>query len=199
MNRKYICKLFVSLLILTSVPAYAGISENIKNAISHAYVAAEQHRGLETAQEPIDAGKLRDYVVLAQGGIAAEKARWYVTNQEYDYRPVVLDIKNNKIKTRRGKIYTFLDAGEVMILAGVKYSGNTVYLRLLSAEVYENNIKEKHPSRVGVLVGLKFPNNLLNSENAEPVLTKLNELLPSFRNLALANSYAKSLKTKVKN
>jgi hypothetical protein len=92
---------------------------------------------------------------------------------------VVIDVKSGKMKTRRGKVYTRLNAGLVMIVAGVKFSGNTVYLKLLSSQVYDkHHHSEKRPSRVGVMLGFKFPDAMLG--NTDLVLNEIGKWVQAF-------------------
>lgn len=175
-----------------SVPAQAGMKPSLRAAVDGHFAPAQPHRGLETAQEPIDAAKVHTYVTLAHGAIAAAKAEWFVTNQAYEYRPVLIDVAKGTITTRRGKVYTYLDRGVVMMVTATEYSGNTIYLKLLSADVHRS-MKEKHPSRVGVMLGFKFPAAQLSDSNANAVIAEIQKWVRPFRDYRAAAEFSAQL------
>lgn len=176
-------------------PAWAKVSDPVRKAVAAEYLAAVEHPGLHSAQEPLEPGHLRGFVTLIQGGIPAAKADWFVTNQDYEYRPVVVDVATNTLRSRRGKIYTFLDTGQVMLIAGLQYSGNTVYLQLLSVEPFTPTAREeRHPSRVGVMLGFKLPKAMLAGDGAE-VLQALQAWVRPFPDRAGAEAFAATLRS----
>lgn len=182
-------------MVCCVVPAVAAVSGEIRQAVRAVYAPAVAHRGLETAQDPVDPNKIRTFVVLAQGGIAAAKAEWYVQNQDYDFRPVVMDLATGGVKTRRGKVYTYLERGQVMLLVDTLFSGNTVYFKLLSADVYTPPVRpEPHPSRVGTLLGLKFPRRMLRGADPRTVLDQIESWLRPFSDRTAADVFATALK-----
>lgn len=173
--------------------AHAKFSASIRDAVQSAYTPAEQHRGLQTAAEPLEWSKVHTFVVLEHAGIPADKAFWFVTNQEYQYRGVAVDLATSRMTTRRGSIYTYLDRGLVMFVSGVNFSGKTVYLRLLSADVYHpKEHAERYPSRVGVT--LEFPlTPEMRSGDAAPVLAALAAWVQPFPDRASAERDAGGL------
>ena len=117
--------------------------------------------------------------------------------REYDYRGVTVHMADDgRITTRRGKPYTYLQRGDVMAVAGVKFFHNTIYLRLLSANVYipENKRKEKRYSRVTVMLGFKFSKKDLESGGAKKILAAIEEWVKPFMNESDAKAYAAGLK-----
>ncbi|MBI4239031.1 MAG: hypothetical protein HY696_11550 [Deltaproteobacteria bacterium] len=189
--------LIVALLasLLCSPLAFAKFSPDLSTAIENQYTPAVAHKGLLSAQQPLEAAKLRGFVVLLQGGIPAEKAYWYVTNQDYEYRPMVVDVATGRMKTRRGTVFTYLDRGQVMLIAGVSYVGNTVYLKLLSPEVYRPTAKnERHPSRVATMLGVKFPAAQLKAGDAPSLLATLEQWAKPFPDRATAEAFATQLR-----
>lgn len=179
---------------LSSV-AWAKLPEALRTAVTAEYRPAVDHPGLHSAQEPLEPGQLRGFVTLVQGGIPAAKAEWFVTNQDYDYRPVVVDLATNTLKSRRGKIYTFLDTAQVLLIADTLYSGNTVYLKLLSAEPFQPLVRtERHPSRVGVMLGFKVPRSM-TSDDGTAALQALQAWVRPFPDRAGAEAFAVTLRS----
>lgn len=183
--------------LLLVMPAQAKFPPKIKEAVYDTYPPAEPQRALETAYEQPDPSKMRGFVVLEQGGIPAEQARFFISWQEYDYRGVVIHLdKDDKMTTRRGAPYTYLKRGDVMAVAGIKYFYRTVYLKLLSSDVYipENKRKEKRHSRVTVMLGFRFPKKIMKEDNAKEVISTIEKWLRPFPNVEEAKAYAKKIK-----
>lgn len=177
-------------------PAHAKIPPKIMAAVVGTYPPAEDHPGLQSAHEEPIAGKLHGYVVVEQGGIPAERARFLISWEQYDYRGAVVDLrKGGLVETRRGEIYTYLQRGDVMAVAGIKEFAGTIYLKLLSADVYtpENRRSEKRHSRVTVMLGFRLPKEVLAGDDAEWVLGKMKEWLKPFQDVDAAKAYAAKL------
>ena len=186
--------------LLLVMPAQAKFPPKIKEAVFDAYPPAEPHRALETAYEQPDPSKMKGFVVLEQGGIPAEQARFFISWQEYDYRGVVIHLeKDDKMTTRRGAPYTYLKRGDVMAVAGIKYFHRTVYLKLLSSDIYmpETKRKEKRHSRVTVMLGFRFPKKIMKEDNAKEVISAIEKWLRPFPNVKEAKAYAKEIKGEV--
>jgi hypothetical protein len=101
-------------------------------AIQETYAPAIWNEGLETAYVSPDPAKFRNFVVVMAGGMAAERARRFITWAEYDYRGVTIDVAKETMKNRRGGTYTYLQAGDVMAVAKLDKMGNTVYVSYTS-------------------------------------------------------------------
>lgn len=173
----------------------AGISENIVNSVETAYPPAIHHYGLDSAHDKVDSEKLRGFVVIEKNGLPAERARYFISWEDYDYRGVVVHLdKKDKITTRRSDIYTNLQRGDVMAVAGVKFFNTTIYLKLISADVYipADKADQKHHSRVTLMLGLKFPKSILD-EGSDAVLKKMTEWARPFSNLNDAKEYARKI------
>jgi hypothetical protein len=184
------------LLVGVLVPqvGVAGISKPARQVIESHFEPAKEHPGLRHAQEYLRSGNLRSFVTLEQGGIPAAKAEYFIANTDYDYRPVVIDVANGQFTMRRGKTYTYLDRGQVMIIAGVRYSGRTVYLELLSPSVHEKHqIQEKNPSRVSVLLGFKLPADLVKRGDGAAMVEHMQRWVKPFRSLQAAMAYAQHI------
>lgn len=169
----------------------------IDEAVLKAYTPAIWHHGLETAYEQPDPSKLRSFVVVEKGGIPVERARFYITWGEYDYRGAVVHVgKGSSISTRRGSPYAYLQRGDVMAVAGIKYFNRTVYLKLISADVYvpERRRYDKRHSRVTVMLGFDFPKETIKDDDADAVLATLSAWIKPFPNLIDAEAYAAGIR-----
>ncbi|MFH1829662.1 MAG: hypothetical protein ABH871_02645 [Pseudomonadota bacterium] len=165
----------------------------IDDTVFNAYTPAIMHYGLISAYENPDPSKLRNFVVLENGGIPAERARFFITWSDYDYRGVVIHLdKEDKITTRRGKPYAYLKRGDVMAVVDYKRFNNTIYLKLLSADVYvpENRKNDKRHARVSVMLGFKFPKDVFKNDDADAVIAKMEEWIKPFPDLQQAMAYA---------
>jgi hypothetical protein len=169
----------------------------IDDAVYKAYTPAVMHYGLKSAYENPDPEKLRSFVVLERGGIPAERARFFVTWSDYDYRGVVIHLndKDEKITTRRGKPYTYLKRGDVMAVVDYKRFNTTVYLKLLSADVYipENKKNDKRHARVSVMLGFKFPRGIIKRDDSDAVLAAMAQWLKPFPDVQQAKAYARGI------
>jgi hypothetical protein len=184
--------LFVMALSATAHAMPSGIDE----AVLKEYTPAIWHHGLETAYEQPDPSKLHSFVVVERGGIPVERARFYITWGEYDYRGAVVHVgKGQSITSRRGSPYAYLQRGDVMAVAGIKYFNRTVYLKLISADVYipEKRKFDKRHSRVTVMLGFDFPKDVIGKDDAEGVIATLNAWIKPFPNLPAAQAYASGL------
>lgn len=185
-----------ALILMSGGFAFAKTPQRILAAVIEAYPPAQDHRGLQSAYEQPEKDKMRGYGVMEQGGIPAERARFYITWSDYDYRGVVLHLgEADKMTTRRGNPYTYLNRGDVMAVTGIKNFNDTIYLNLLSKDVYvpENRTMEKHHSRVTVMLGFKFPKEVLERDDPAEVLAVMSQWVKPFRDLSSAATYAKGI------
>lgn len=194
-------KLFHSALMVVVFTLAAGQAWAMPPAINEAvlkdYTPAIWHRGLETAYEGVDVSKLKKFVVIEQGGVPAERARHFITWSDYDYRGSVIHVDDgDRISTRRGRPYTYLQRGDIMAVAGIKYYRTTVYLKLISADVYvpRNRQLDKRHSRVTVMLGFKFPGDVIKGDDAKAVMAEIGSWLRPFSNLEEAKAYASGLR-----
>lgn len=181
----------IALGLMLPASLHAKVAQSVRDQIATRFPPAIAHRGLESAQAPIEPQKLRGFVVLERDGLPAEKAYWFITNQDYEYRPAIID--GEMLTTRRGSTYTYLKRGQVMAIAGIEYSGNTVYFKLLSVESVARAAKEeKHSSRVATMLGFKLTKTLAAGA-ADPVLQLIEGWLKPFPDRASAEAYAAQL------
>lgn len=188
---------FFLCIIIFSLIAHAKLPPKIEDALLKDYAPAEDHKGLVSAQvDPLPA-KLHSFVVVEKGGIPAERAHYFIGWDDYDYRGVTVDLmRDERVDTRRGPIYTYLQRGDVMAVAAIKDFGNAIYLKLISADVYvpTSREKDKRHSRVTVMLGFKFPKQVFKEDNAEEVLKKIGDWLKPFSNVNEAKVYAAAIK-----
>lgn len=204
-TRLMLCACIVPAIFITSL-AEAKLPQKISDEIANTFKVAEPHHGLDTAYVPPDPSKLRGAVVILRGGIPAEKARYFISWDEYDYRGAVVHAEKNspqsadgasgELTTRRGAIYTYLQPGDPMIVVGIKDFSGTVYLKLLSPDVYvpDNRRSEKRHSRVTVMLGFKLPKELVSKDDAEGVLKLIGEWIKPFQAVDSAKAYAMTMK-----
>lgn len=183
-------------LVAQAVPAFAMPSA-INSAVLKDYDPAVWNRSLETAYVDLDMSKLHTFVVVENGGIPAERARFFVTWSDYDYRGVVVHVdEDDRITTRRGRPYAYLQRGDVMAVAGIKYFNKTIYLKLISAEVYvpSGRKRDKRHSRVTVMLGFKFPKNAIASDDADAVIAEMKKWVMPFPNFKEAEAFARGIR-----
>lgn len=176
---------------------HAKISEPVWQAIQETYAPAVWNEGLETAYVNPDPSKLRNFVVVMVGGMAAERARRFITWAEYDYRGVTVDLAKETVKNRRGDIYTYLQPGDVMAVAKLDKMGNTVYMGLISPGIYKpaNREQDKHFSRVTNTVKFKLPPDIAEGDDPAPVLNALSQWLKPFKDVQAALMFAPTVGT----
>lgn len=177
--------------VLLGGNAWAKIPASVREAVRAAYPPAATHKGLWNAAHPIKPDKLGGFVVLLQGSIPAEKAEWFIANTDYDYRPSVLDAGDTTLSTRRGRVFRHLQPGQVLLISDVSSSGNTMYLKLLSADIPRGG--ETHPSRLACMVGFKFDKNAASDSSA--VLARIGEWFKPFSVERDAFAFAQALQS----
>ena len=166
---------------------------NIWQEFEKTYPPAEDHRALWNAYVSPDSSKLRTYVVIMKGGVPAERAAFYISWGDYDYRGTTID--GEKVSTRRGSVYTFLKAGDVMAVSDINHIGRTIYMKLLSPEVYipENRASDKRHSRVTTAIVFKLPKDIHKADDAGKAMELLGEWFRPFKSFDEAKSFGGTL------
>lgn len=192
MRRSFFCIWIVLFTIIVS-NVFAKGPAKIWQEFEMLYQPAGHHRALEGAHEAPDSSKLKTYVVLTRGGIPAERAAFYIGWGDYDYRGVTID--GDKMTTRRGGVYTFLKTGDVLAVAGIDHMGRTLYLKLITPEVYipENRAGEKRHSRVTTQVAFKLPKDVYKEDDAQKAMDLLGEWFKPFMSIDDAKKFAEGL------
>jgi len=177
--------------------ASAKVPDGIRKIVASNYPQAAPNKSLETAHSPFQMDALRGFVVLKKGGIPIERARYFIQWQEYDYRGVVVHLdKDDKMTTRRGRPYGYLQRGDVLAVAELSYFGRTIYLKLITPEVYvpDGRASDKRHSRATVMLGFRFPKDVLKSGDTTAVLAGLKQWLEPFKDLNEAKAFGAGLK-----
>jgi hypothetical protein len=191
MKRYIVCLIVIAFF---SMNAHAKKSGKIWQEFERLYAPAEPNYGLERAVVAPDPSKWRGFVVLMKGGLPAERAAFYINWEDYDYRGVT--IEGEKVKTRRGSIYTFMQKGDVMAIAGIDKMGRSLYLKLITPDVYipENRQSDKRHSRVTNMINFKLPKDVCDSDDAERAMQLLEEWFKPFGSLDEALEFGFTLK-----
>ncbi len=191
--KKILSVICVLVLTAVSLAAFAKKPQKIWDEFVKNYQKAEWHYGLERAYEAPNPAKLKGYVVLVKGGLPAERAAFYIGWGDYDYRGVTID--GEKVTTRRGAPYTYLQKGDVLAIADTDHIGRTLYIELITADVYvpENRKGEKHHSRVTLQVGYKLPKDVYESDDPQKAMELLGEWFKPFTSLDDAKNFASQM------
>lgn len=189
MNIIYRLGIFIAIAFF-SLSAEAGVSKQFKESFVAKFTPAVHHKGLDTAASNLEKEKLRAFVVVEKDNvIPAERAFYVVSPSEYDYRGALVD--GDKIKTRYGKFYTYLPKGTVMAIAGVEYSGDRIYLKLISIKNIPSTLfPEKKATRVTVMLGFKFDKQTLKDANMDQVFSTIEAWVKPFQTLEEAINYS---------
>lgn len=194
--RKFLIMAIAVTVCAVSVQAQAKISEPVWQAIEEAYRPAVWSEQLESAHKAPDPSKFRSFVVVIVGGMAAERAERFISWGKYDYRGVKLDLADGSVKNRRGKVYTYLQPGDVMAVVDLKKIGNTISMKLMSPDVYMplNREKDKKFSRVTNTVQVEVPKALAAGGSPDQVLLMMSQYLKPFPNMQMAERFASTAK-----
>lgn len=185
-----------AMALLIPLAASAGAPKKIAQSFRETYPPAEWHKGLESAYEQVDPSKLHGFVVIQKGGIPAERARFFISWDDYDYRGANVHLSDGgRVTTRRGSPYTYLQAGDVMAVAEVKEFGRTYYLKLITPDVYipMDRMLAKRHSRVTVMLGFELPKEVTSADDAEKAMALIGEWAKPFGNLEDAKRFSQQL------
>lgn len=197
MKKNLFILISVAVFILSGVHAFAASSDKIMEVINKVFMSADPHKALNDAYAPPDMSKIHSFVVIEKGGIPAERAEYYISWGNYDYRGVKINTsKDDELTTRRGDVYTYLQRGDVMNVIDVSRIGRTIYFKLMSNDVYvpENRKNEKHHSRVTVTLEFEFSKDFFTNDNEDAVLAKISEWIKPFGSLGDAKEYSEKIK-----
>jgi hypothetical protein len=190
--KKILAMIVMLSVVVFSADAWAKLSQPVWDAIQQTYTPAVPNPTLDTAYQELDKSKLRSFVVVERGGIATARAKRFITWAEYDYRGVTIDLKKETVKNRRGKTYAYLQHGDVMAVAKLDKFLNTVYVSLISPDVYKpaNRLKDKKFSRVTTTISFKLPKEIAESDDPTAALAAMGDWLKSFTNYDSAVAYS---------
>ena len=185
--------LILILSLIISVPALAKKAQKIWEEFQKIYPPAEMNYGLERASVAPDPKKWGGFVVLMKGGIPAQRAAFYISWGDYDYRGVTID--GDEIKTRRGSVYTFLQKGDVLAMADVDHLGRTLYMKLITPDIYipENRKSQKRHSRVTCEIAFKLPKDIYKSDDANAAMNLLEGWFKPFKTQEAAKEFSQNM------
>jgi hypothetical protein len=188
---KMILRALVMLVVLFMFfPAEARISKELKEAFFARFTPAEPHKGLETGAANLEKEKLKTFVVVERDNvIPAERAFYLISPGEYDYRGAL--VNGERVETRYGQVYTYLPKGTVMAVAGVEYSGDKIYLKLISIKKVQSPLfPKKEPTRVTVMLGFKFPKDVIAARDMERIFGEVEGWVKPFPTIEDAVRYS---------
>ncbi len=188
--------LAIALSILLPVGVLAK-ADKIKTAMLETFPSAEKSKALVFAGDDLLKSTLRGIVVVKKGGIAAERAPFYLGWEDYDYRGVDVNFaKGGELKTRRGAVYTYLQPGDVLAVSSISYLANTISLKLITPDVYvpEQRRADRRHSRVTVQLNFTFPSDVIKSDDEKAVIASISEWLEPFKSLDEATAFGKTLR-----
>lgn len=188
--KKIVGIIIVVLLVqLVASVSSAKVPDELKLQFLRKYIPAVHHWALENAYEDPNPAKLRGHVVLMKDSLPAGRAYWFITMAEYEYRPV--DIINGQSKTYRGNPYVYLGRGQVMLISDVSFTSHMIYIKLLTDKrVAPEGRVEKHPSRAAVMLGFKFPSDVIANAKMDEIFKVVGEWLQPFPDATAARQFA---------
>ena len=175
-------------VVMMAASAWAAPSE-LAQQLQQVFPPAEHNRSLVTSQLPLDLSKVRGYAVIQQAGIPAAQAYWFITRQDYEYRPFI--IEDHAGRTYFGKVDVTLAPGTVMVVTAVEVQRKTVQIKLLSKDVLaqEGGAPTTHDTRAAVALTFKFPQLGMTAADAPTILSKIEEYIaPMESSAAVAQS-----------
>jgi len=184
------------LIVILFVPvlAEAKVSKEFRALFEETFVPATPDEGFVTAQAELQIDKVKTFVVIEKDNIIpAGRAFYMFTAQEYEYRGAVVD--GEQVKTRHGKIYTFLPKGAIMALVSDVYSGRHIYLKLLSLRSIPSTLHPKmEETRAAVMLGFKFDKSILKNEEMDKVRSAIDGWVKPFKTYTEAFTYSEKIK-----
>jgi hypothetical protein len=188
--KKIIFSFMVLVFAFASADLWAKGTSRIKDEFSTAYPPAIWYEGFESAYNAPDLSRVKGYVVVMKGGLPAQRAAFYISWGDYDYRGVTID--GDKVSTRRDSVYAFLNKGDVLAITDTDSLGRTLYMKLMTPEVYipENRASLKHHSRVTLEACFKLPKDVFKADDPAKAMELLGEWFKPFKSYEEAKSFA---------
>lgn len=186
--------LLIFTIVVAAIPAWAKPAPELVAAIQDVFTPAVQNRSLVSSQLNLDMSKVRGYAVIKQHGIPAGQAYWFITRQDYEYRPYV--IKNNVGKTYLGKVEITLEPGTIMVISNVALFQHTVQLRLLSKDVIteKGDKATRRDTRAATALTFKFHDLQMSAADAATILSKIEEYVAPADSLAQAEQISAQIR-----
>lgn len=184
----------IAVVILVSSVAWAKPAPELISAIRQVFTPAEDNRSLVSSQLPLDMNKVHGFAVIKKAGIPAGQAYWFITRQDYEYRPLI--VKGDRASTYEGKADVTLDAGTIMVVSAVDVYQKTVQLKLLSKDVIpaQGDKPTRHDTRAAVAMTFKFPKLKMTADDAPTILGRIEEYATPASSLAQAEQIAMQMR-----
>lgn len=170
-------KRWVLLMVMVAVPVWAKPAPELVSAIRQVLTPADDGRSFVSSQVPLDMSKVRGFAVIKKSGIPAGQAYWFITPQDYEYRPFI--IKDDTGKTYLGKVEVMLQPGTIMVVSSTEVFHKTVEIKLLSKDIIAaSGEKLTHrDTRAAVALVFKFPKLHMTEADAPAILDKIQEYI----------------------
>lgn len=182
-------------LLLMAPAAWAKPAPELVSAIRQVFTPADEDRSFVSSQLPLNMGKVHGFAVVKKSGIPAGYAYWFITRQDYEYRPLM--IKGNAASTYAGKIDVTLEPGTIMVVTATDVMNKTVQVKLLSKDIIPSVHAEKpsrHDTRAAVALTFKFPKLKMTADDASTILERIEEYVMPADSLAQAELIAMQLR-----
>lgn len=186
---------FILALLIMAGVAQAKPAQELVDAVNNMFPSAEEHHGVKNSQHPLEMSKVHSFAVTRKGGIPAGTAFWFITKQQYDFRPFL--IEDDRAHTFFGKPDVVLEAGTVMVVASTEIFRKTVQIKLLSVDVISERggTPSSGDTRAAVALTFKFPNLNMSAADIPVVLDKIQQYIMPASSLAQANQIAQALQS----
>lgn len=186
-------KRWVLVMMMVAPPAWATPAPELVAAIRQVFTPADGGRGFISSQSALDMSKVRGFAVIKKAGIPAGQAYWFITRQDYEYRPFI--VKGDTGQTYLGKIEVMLEPGTIMAVSSTEVFQRTVEIKLLSKDVIaaKSGAPNRRDTRAAVALVFKFPGLSMTEADASTILAKIQEYIAPADSLMQAEQLAAQL------
>lgn len=187
--------LIVMVIVGAASVAWAKPAPELVSAIRQVFTPAEDDRSFVSSQLPLNMNKVRGFAVVKKAGIPAGYAYWFITRQDYEFRPLM--IKGTTASTYAGKIDVTLEPGTIMVVTATDVMHKTVQVKLLSKDIIPSVHTEKasrHDTRAAVALTFKFPKLKMTADDASAILERIEEYVTPADSLAQAEQIAMQIR-----
>lgn len=186
-------KRWVLVMMMVAAPAWATPAPELVAAIRQVFTPAEGGRSFVSSQVPMDMDKVRGFAVIKRAGIPAGQAYWFITRQDYEYRPFI--VKGDTGQTYLGKVEVMLEPGTIMVVSSTEVFQRTVEIKLLSKDVIaaKSGAPNRRDTRAAVAMVFKFPGLSMTEADAPTILAKIQEYIAPADSLMQAEQVAAQL------
>lgn len=183
-------RILAIMMVMGAAVVWAKPAPELVTALTQTFMPADYHKGLVSSQEPVESAKVYGYAVVKKPGIPASYAFWYISPQDYEFRPLMISEKN--AKTHFGKVDVVLAPGTIMMVVDTVVQGKSVNIRLLSHEmmVPKDVKRTSRHTRVGTSLVFKFPKLQMTAADAPAILSRIEEYIVPAVSLAQAQQIA---------